>query len=54
MRRSNSSRPRFTDALVVPFSNKEGLLEKYSVDWQSCLHVGTMNGLQQLAEHIKE
>ncbi|CAK9004002.1 Calcium-dependent protein kinase 2 (PfCDPK2) [Durusdinium trenchii] len=46
MRRSNSSRPRFTDALVVPFSNKEGLQEKYAVDWQTCLHVGTLNGLQ--------
>ncbi|CAL1126897.1 unnamed protein product [Cladocopium goreaui] len=52
MRRSNSSRPRFTDSLVVPFSGKEALQDRFVVDpwrsdeWQTCLHVGTMNGLQ--------
>jgi len=46
MRRSNSSRPRFTDSLVVPFSGKEALQDRFVVEWQTCLHVGTMNGLQ--------
>lgn len=46
VRRSTSSRPRFTDSLVVPFSGQESLQDKFVVDWQTCLHVGTMNGLQ--------
>lgn len=46
MRRSNSSRPRFTDSLVVPFSGKEALQDRFVVEWPTCLHVGTMNGLQ--------
>lgn len=47
LRRSLSSRPRFSDSLVVPFSlASESLQEKYSVEWQTCLHVGTMNCLQ--------
>ncbi|CAJ1384228.1 unnamed protein product [Effrenium voratum] len=47
LRRSNSSRARFTDSKVLPFTlPEESLQEKYAVDWQTCLHVGNMNGLQ--------
>eukprot|EP00435_Cladocopium_sp_Y103_P040201 s763_g10.t3 len=51
MRRSNSSRPRFTDSLVVPFSGKEALQDRFAVE-RAAEHDSDLSEVSSLSSSV--